>query len=104
MKSQAMEMSSPTKGTITLTRARVLYQVFKWRSDRKRFDLHNIEDCLMYMLEEMDEEGEPKYILSAKFAREGVPTFYKEVFTDSCEKGLITWRKSRFMLKMCLWK
>ena len=104
MKSQAMQMSLPTKDTITLTRARVLYQIFKWRRDGKRFELHNIEDCLVCMLEEMDEQGEPKYILSAKLAREGVPTLYKEVFIDSCEKGYITWRKSRFMMKMCLFR
>jgi len=92
------------KGAIMLTSARFLYQVWKWRQDRKRFDLKKIDDCLMYMLEEMDDEGEPKYIISPEWARKGMPTFYEQVFKDSVEKGCITFRTSKAIWKDCLFK
>jgi len=92
------------KGAIMLTSARMLYQIFKWRKDRKRFELRKIEDCLMYMLEEMDDEGEPKYIISPEWARKGMPKFYEEVFKDSCERGCITFRQSKAIWKDVLFK
>ena len=92
------------KGTIMLTSARMLYQIWKWRKDRKRFDLNKIEDCIMYMLEEMDDEGEPKYIISPEWARRGMPTFYEQVFKDSCAKGCITFKSSKAIWKDCLFK
>ena len=48
---------TPRKGGIMITSVRMLYQIFKWCQEWKRFDLHKIEDYLMHMLEEMDDEG-----------------------------------------------
>ena len=70
----ARGVPKPRKGGIMLTSARMLYQIWKWRQERRRFDLHKIEDCLMYMLEEMDDEGEPKYFISPEWARRGMPS------------------------------
>lgn len=96
--------AKPKKGGIMLTSARMLYQIFKWRKERQRFELHKIEDCLMYMLEEMDDEGEPKYFISPEWARRGMPKFYEEVFKDSCERGCITFRSSKAVWKDVLFK
>ena len=61
-------------------------------------------DCLMYMLEEMDDEGEPRYFISPEWARRGMPTFYEEVFKDSCEKGCLTFRSTKAIWKDMLFK
>ena len=58
----------------------------------------------MYVLEEMDDEGEPKYIIRPEWARRGIPTFYEQVFMDNCEKGCITWRSSNAIWKDVLFK
>lgn len=92
------------KGAIMLTSARFLYQCWKWRQDRKRFDIKKIDDCIMYMLEEMDDEGEPRYIISPEWARKGMPTFYEQVFKDSVAKGCITFRGSKAIWKDVLFK
>jgi len=92
------------KGAIMLTSARMLYQVWRWRQDRKRFDMNNIGDCIMNMLGEMDDEGEPKYILSPEWCRRPMPTFFLEVFKDSCAKGCITFRKTQAIWMDVLFK
>lgn len=39
------------------------------------------------------------YYLCPTFARQGMPTFYLDVFKDSCEKGYLTWRGTKFIWK-----
>jgi hypothetical protein len=39
----------------------------------------------MYMLEEMDDEDEPKYMIAPEFARRGIPKFWEDIFKDSCD-------------------
>jgi hypothetical protein len=58
------------------------------------------------MLEEIDDQGEPKYVISPEWARLwcGMPTFYEHVFQDSCEKGCITWKSSTSIWKDVLFK
>jgi hypothetical protein len=92
------------KGAIMLTSARMLYQTFKWRKDSKRFEIRKIEDALMYMLEELDDNGENKYIISPEWARRGMPTFFEQVFKNSCELGCITFRQSKAIWKDVLFK
>ncbi len=63
-----------------------------------------IDPCIMHMLEQMDETGEPKYIVSPEWARRGMTTFYEDVFKDSCAKGCITFRPSRAIWKSVLFR
>ena len=94
----------PRKGGIMLTSAKMLYQIWKWRQERKRFDLHKIEDCLMFMLEEMDDEGEPRYFISPEWARRGMPKFYEDIFKDSCEKGCLSFKATKGIWKDVLFR
>lgn len=96
--------AKPRKGAILLTSTKVLYQVWRWRQDRKRFDLREIDKCLMYMLEEMDDEGEPKYMIAPEWARRGIPTFWEDIFKDSCDKGRITFKTTKFIWKDVLFR
>ena len=82
----------------------MLYQVWKWRQERKRFDLCEIDKCLMYMLEEMDDEGEPKYCIVPEWTRRGFPTIWLDIFKDNCEKGRITFKSTKFIWKDVLFR
>jgi hypothetical protein len=96
--------AKPRKGAILITSTKVLYQVWRWRKDRKRNDLREIDKCLMYMLEEMDDDDEPKYMIAPEFARRGIPTFWKDVFKDSCEKGKISFKATKFIWQDVLFR
>jgi hypothetical protein len=94
----------PRKGSMLITSTKCLYQVWRWRKERKRNDLREIDKCLMYMLEEMDDEDEPKYMISPEFARRGIPKFWEDIFKDSCDKGKITFKTTRFIWKDVLFR
>jgi hypothetical protein len=52
----------------------------------------------------VDDEGEPKYMIAPEWARRGIPPFWLDIFKDSCEKGRITFRTTKFIWKDVLFR
>jgi len=73
---------------IKLTANNLLRRAFFYRKDKgAKTGVRQPKDIAM-VISEMTEDG---YYIDAALARQGVPDFYKDLFSDSCDTGKLSW-------------
>lgn len=85
-----------TDNMTPITSKGALYQIWKYRKEKLVIDLvsgkdkyTDIGDVILHMLDS------GKFYLAPEFARQGLPEFYKDVFTDSCHQTRLTFKNTK---------
>lgn len=85
------------EGMLPLTGKNALILCWKYRQ-RMNISSMDIGDVILHMLDS------GRYYIDPSWARSPLPTFYKDVFYDSCKKNRLTWSGTKKCWMNCLFR